>query len=341
MKRVFITALTLALVVSCGSEGGSIKSNTAVVETAPTSVITKSSPVVAATVDLTEVFTSEIKPYKENDITPSASGVRIDKILYDIGDKVSEGAVLATLDPTLYNQQMISVNNLQADYDRLVPVFEAGGISKQTLDQAKAALDVQKEVAANIKKNIEVLSPISGVVTERNAEAGDMFANQPILHIAQIDKMKVLADISEQYFTAVEVGMPVTLTLDIYPEEQFEGKVSLIYPALNASTRTFTVEVTVPNSGMKLRPGMHGRTTFSMGSKEGIMVPDIAVQKQFGSAENFVYVAKNGVAERRRVVTGRQVGSQIDILSGVEVGEEVLVTAFSRLSDGTKINIKE
>ncbi len=341
MKRVFMAALMMALVVGCGSEGGSQTSNKATVEAAPTVVTTKSSPVVAATIDLTEVFTSEIKPYKENDITPSASGVRIDKILYDIGDKVSEGAILATLDPTIYNQQMISVNNLQTDYDRLVPVFEAGGISKQTLDQAKAALDVQKEIAANIKKNIEVLSPISGVVTERNAEAGDMFANQPILHIAQIDKMKVLADISEQHFTSVEVGMPVTLTLDIYPGEEFEGKVSLIYPALNASTRTFTVEVTVPNSGMKLRPGMHGRTTFSMGSKDGIMVPDIAVQKQFGSAENFVYVAKDGVAERRRVVTGRQVADQIDILSGVEIGEEVLVTAFSRLSDGAKINIKK
>ncbi len=341
MKRVFISALTLALMVGCGSQTDSTKSTESTETTAQTAVITKSAPVVAATVDLTEVFTSEIKPYKENDITPSASGVRIDKILYDIGDNVKEGAIVATLDPTIYNQQMISVNNLQADYDRLVPVFEAGGISQQTLDQAKASLDVQKEVAANIKKNIEILSPISGVVTARNAEAGDMFANQPILHIAQISKMKVLVDISEQYFTAVKVGMPVELALDIYPDETFDGKVSLIYPALNASTRTFTVEVTVPNSGMKLRPGMHGRTTFSLGSKEGIMVPDIAVQKQFGSAENFVYVANNGVAERRRVTVGRQVGSEVDILSGVEVGEEVLTTAFSRLADGVQINIKK
>ncbi|MFI3247758.1 MAG: efflux RND transporter periplasmic adaptor subunit [Rikenellaceae bacterium] len=342
MKRVFIAALMMALVVSCGAQDGSTKSTEATQqEQAPVAVITKSSPAVAATIDLKEVFTSEIEPYKENDITPSASGVRIDKIMYDIGDNVREGAVVATLDPTIYNQQMISVNNLQADYDRLLPVYEAGGISKQTLDQAKASLDVQREIAANIKKNIEILSPISGVVTARNGEAGDLFVNQPIFHIAQIDKMKVLVSISEQYFTSVKVGMPVELTLDIYPDEIFDGKVSLIYPALDASTRTFTVEVTAPNSGMKLRPGMHGRTTFNMGNKEAIMVPDIAVQKQFGSAENFVYVAKNGVAERRRVVTGRKVGSEIDILSGVEVGEEVLTTAFSRLSDGTEINIKK
>ncbi len=342
MKRVFIAALMMALVISCGAEGNSTDGKeSATAEEVSTAVITKSSPVVARSIDLTELFTSEIEPYKENDITPSASGVRIDKILYDIGDNVKQGAIVATLDPTIYNQQMISVNNLQADYDRLLPVYEAGGISKQTLDQAKAALDVQREIAANIKKNIEILSPITGVVTARNGEAGDLFVNQPILHIAQIDKMKVLVSISEQYFTSVKVGMPVELTLEIYPDEVFDGKVSLIYPALDAATRTFTVEVTVPNSGMKLRPGMHGRTTFNMGSKEGIMVPDVAVQKQFGSAENFVYVAKNGVAERRRVITGRKVGSEIDILSGVEVGEEVLTTAFSRLADGVEINIKK
>lgn len=336
-----MAALTLALVVGCGGESSSTKESGKEVEVKSEAVLTKSEQAVASTVELTEVFTSELEPYKENDITPSASGVRIDKIMYDVGDNVRQGAVVATLDPTIYNQQMITVNNLQADYDRLEPVYKAGGISKQTLDQAKAALDVQREIAANIKKNIEILSPISGVVTERNSEAGDLFANQPILHIAQINNMKVKVAISEQYFTNVKVGMAVELALDIYPDEVFNGKVSLIYPALDAATRTFTVEVTVPNSGMKLRPGMHGRTTFNMGSKEGVMVPDIAVQKQFGSAENFVYVDNNGVAERRRVEVGRKVGNQIDILSGVEVGDEVLTTAFSRLMDGAEINIKK
>ncbi len=339
MKRVIFTLFTLAALASCAPKGEQSKSKTETEE--QTSVITRGEAATSAVVTLTEQFTSEIEPYKENGITPAASGVRIDKILFEIGDRVKEGQIVAMLDPTLYDQQMISVNNLQDDYNRLEPVFKAGGLSQQTIDQAKTALDLQREVAANIKKNIEIKSPISGIITERNAEAGDLFASQAILRVADIDRVKILANISEQYFPVVKVGMPVELRLDIYPDEVFEGKVSLIYPKLNAESRTFTVEVTASNGSMKLRPGMFAHTTFNMGSKQGVMVPDVAVQKQFGSAEHFVYVDKGGVAERRRVVKGRQVGDKIDILSGVELGEVVLTTAFSRISDGTKINLKK
>ncbi len=337
MKRVFIAAISLALCASCLSNGEKSDEN----KTAEVAkVTTKSSTAEAATISLIEEFTSEIKAYKENDIIPAASGVRIDEILFEVGDKVNEGDIVATLDPTNYNQQMINVANLQADYDRLVPVYEAGGISKQTLDQTKTSLDVQIEIAENLKKNIELRSPITGVVTSRPTEAGDLFANQAILHISQIDKLKVLAQISEQYFPNVKVGMPIDVKVDIYPDKVFKGTVSLIYPALNAESRTFTVEVSVPNASLTLRPGMYGRTTFNMGSKAAILIPDVAVQKQFGSAENFVYVVEDGVAKRRRVVAGRQVGDMIDILEGIEAGDEVIITAFSRISDGTAVEIK-
>lgn len=333
MKRVLFAALTLALCVGCGT---TTETTTQTVK----AVVTKSSKSTSQSIDLTEVFTSEIYAYKENAIIPAASGVRIDTINFEVGDMVKEGDVVATLDPTLYNQQMIAVKNLQDDYDRLLPVYEAGGISRQTIDQAKTSLDVQIEIANNLKKNIELISPISGIVTERAAEAGDLFANQPILNIAQIDKVKVKVQISEQFFPNVKVGMPISMEVDIYPGKTFNGKVSLIYPALDASTRTFTAEVTIPNASQTLRPGMYGRTTFNMGSKSAILVPDVAVQKQFGSAENYVYVAKDGVAERRSVTIGRQVNDMIDILSGVSVGEEVIVTAFSRIEDGTAIELK-
>ena len=106
----------------------------------------------------------------------------------------------------------------------------------------------QREVVANLKKNIEVRSPITGVVTARNYESGDLFSAQPILHIMQIDPLKVIANISEQYFPNVKVGMPVELKVDIFPDQTFTGTVSLIYPALDPTTRTFKVEVKVPKS---------------------------------------------------------------------------------------------
>lgn len=318
---------------------GAIEAET-VDEASIQAVMTRTEKAQTATVTLSEVYTSEIEPDKENDITPAVAGVHIDRILVDVGDKVSEGQVLVTLDPTQYNQQLLQLRNLEADYNRLLPVHEAGGISKQQIDQQKTALDVQREIVANLKKNIEVRSPISGVVTARNYDSGDLFASLPILHVMKIDPVKIKANIPEQHFPNVKVGMPVRVTTDLFPDLTFSGRVSLIHPALDTSTRTFTVEVTVPNHYATLRPGMFARSTFDMGQKEGIMVPDVAVQKQVGSAERYVYVIKNGKAERRTVNVGRQVGNYVDILSGVSAGEEVAVTALTKLYDGAPVDVK-
>ena len=274
-----------------------------------TRVLTKTETAVSAPVQLAEEFTSEIEPYKQNDITPAASGVHIDRILVEVGDPVRQGQLIVTLDPTQYTQQLVQLKTVED---------------------------------ANLRKNIEVHSPITGVVTARNYESGDLFAAQPILHIMQIDPLKVVANISEQYFRNVKVGMPVDLKVDIFPGETFPGTVSLIYPALDPATRTFKVEVKVPNAKRTLRPGMFARTGFNMGEKEGVMVPDVAVQKQVGTAERFLYVIKgDSVAERRRVEVGRQVGDRVDILSGVAPGERVAVTALSKLFDGAKVEVKQ
>ena len=156
----------------------------------------------------------------------------------------------------------------------------------------------------------------------------------------QIDPLKVLVNISEQYYPEVKVGMPVDLRVDIFPDEEFTGTVSLIYPALDAATRTFRVEVRVPNTRGKLRPGMYARTTFDMGEKPGTLVPDVAIQKQVGTAERYLYViVGDTVAERRSVEVGRQIGDRVDILRGVAPGEQVATTALSRLYDGAAVEV--
>lgn len=335
MKRIALTLLAAASLAGCTGKKG------AATQSVDEGVLTRTVAAESATVRLVEEFTSEIEPYRENDITPAAAGVHIDRILVEVGDRVNAGQLLVMLDPTQYNQQLVQLRTIEDDYNRLLPVYEAGGISAQQIQQAKAQLDVQREVTANLRKNIEVRSPISGVVTARNYESGDLFAQQPILHVMQIEPLKVIANLSEQYFSDVKVGMPVRLHVDIFPDTEFRGTVSLIYPALDPATRTFKVEVKVPNTDRKLRPGMYARTTFDLGHKQGVMVPDVAVQKQMGTAERYVYVVEgDSVAVRRAVKLGRQVGDRVDVLSGVEPGEEVAVTALTKLYDGAKVEVK-
>mgnify|MGYP002516902706 CR=1 FL=1 len=334
MKRVFIWMAAASMLAACNS-----KSNTITHVEEETVVKTKTVAAVEEKIRLTEEYTSEVKAYKENNITPAASGVHIDRILVDVGDKVREGQLLITLNPTQYNQARVQLKLLEDNVNRLRPVYEAGGISTQEFDQLKAQYDVQLEVVENLKRNIEVLSPISGVVTARNNEAGDLFMNQPVLHIMQINPLKVIANIPEQFFAQVKRGMSVGLKLDAYPDELFKGTVELIHPAINTMTRTFSVEVKVPNPSERLRPGMFARTYFDMGERNAVLIPDVALLKQVGSSERYIFVVKEGVAERRRVVVGRQQGQLVEILSGVEAGEEVAVTALSRLENGVKVEI--
>lgn len=336
MNKSFILALAAIAMVACNT---TTNNKTTEAEAAEQKVSVKTVKVEPSIVNLTETYTSEILPYKENDITPAAQGLHIERISVDVGDRVYAGQVVVTLDQTTLKQQELNLATTQDNYDRMVPVHAAGGISDQQLIQMKNTLDLQKEVVENLRKNSTIKSPISGVVTARNFENGDLFASMPILHIMQINKLKVKANVSEQYFTSVKVGDKVEIEVDIYPGEKFEGSVSRINPALDSATRTFGVEITIPNSNERLRPGMYARATFNMGQREGMLIDDVAVQKQTGSSERFVYVIKDGVAEYRFVQDGRRVGDKVDILSGLQLGEEVAITSFARLSNGCAVEV--
>lgn len=338
MKKSLMLMIVAATLVGCNSNQEKKTSEAAVAEE-PKAIAIKACTAERMTVDLKETYTSEILPYKENDITPAAQGLHIDEIKVDVGDRVKAGDVVVTLNRTNLKQLEINLATVQDTYDRMKPVHEAGGVSDQQMIELENTLNLQKEVVANMRRNSEIKSPISGVVTARNFENGDLFASMPILHIMQIDKLKVMANVSEQYYPNVKVGQSVDITVDIFPGETFEGKVTRINPALDAATRTFGVEITIPNKNERLRPGMYARATFNMGQRNGVMVDDVAVQKQIGSSERYVYVIKDGVAEFRLIRDGRRVGSKIDIVEGLEAGEKVATTSFMRLSNGAKVEI--
>lgn len=324
--------------MGCASNSTENKQTTAPVE--EPAVIVKTATAELQSVNVTETYTSEIKPYKENDITPAVAGLHISKIKVDVGDHVRKGQVLVVMDQTTLKQQELNLATAEDSYNRMKPVHEAGGVSDQQMIQLENQLNLQREVVENLRKNSTILSPITGIVTARNFESGDLFAQMPILHIMQINKLKVMANVSEQYYTSVKVGQPVSIEVDIFPGEVFEGKVSRINPALDAATRTFGVEITIPNGKERLRPGMYARATFSMGERENVMIPDQALQKQTGSSERYVYVIKDGVAEYRFVKDGRRVGDKIEILEGLTAGEQVATTSFTRLINGKKVEVK-
>ena len=313
-------------------------------KSAETAVVVEEKPkVTTEVVNLQDVeqqstFTGNVEGFAVNNITPQQPR-RIARLLVDVGDHVRAGQKLAEMENSALAQAKAQYDNNKANFERADELYKFGGESKANWESMKTAYEVSKLTYENMLENTSLISPISGLVTARNYDVGDMVVASPIFVVQQINPVKIYINVSESLYSYIKKGMSVDVELDAIPEKKFEGKVSRINPALDAATRTFGVEVTIPNANERLRPGMYARATFIMGERESIMVPDQAVQKQTGSSERYVYIIKDGVAEYRFVKDGRRVGDMIEILDGVEAGEQVALTSFTRLMNGKAVTV--
>lgn len=134
--------------------------------------------------------------------------------------------------------------------------------------------------------------------------------------------------------------MSVRVRLDVYDDEEFTGKVTLIYPTIDSNSRTFPIEISLPNSNQRIRPGMFARVTLSLGILDHVVVPDRAVVKQTGSGEYFVYVYQDGKVSYNKVDLGRRLGDEYELNSGVSAGSQVVIAGQSRLRDGVKVAVQ-
>ena len=289
-------------------------------------------------VDQLMSYTATVEAFKTNNITTSTPN-RIKSILVNVGYKVAKGQKLVVLDDVNIDQLKVRLDNTEREYNRALELFNIGGGTKQAVDQMKTELDAARRQYDNMVENTILLSPINGVVTARNYDPGDMTGQQPILTIEQLRPVKVLINVSENEFTKVSKGMKVDVYLDVYGDEKFVGEVDLIYPVTDPATRTFTVDVVIANADERVRPGMFARVVMNFGTEERVVVPDRAIVKQTGSGEKFVYIYKDGKVDFSRVEIGQRLGDAYELLSGVENGDEVVISGQSRLADGIEVNV--
>ncbi|MGL4292852.1 MAG: efflux RND transporter periplasmic adaptor subunit [Bacteroidales bacterium] len=336
-KTLFIAQLIgLATLASCSGEKKETK-----VELSEAKPLVKVEAVSSRDVEQTREFTATVEPNISNNIAPQ-SPVRIEKIYAEVGDHVRKGQKLVQMDSNNLNQAKTKLDNVRVEFNRIDELYKIGGTSKSSWDTMKANLDLAEAAYKNLVENTQLLSPIEGIITARNYDNGDMYSNTPVLVVEQIRPVKLKINVSEAYFSKVRKGMPVDIRLDVYGDEIFEGKVSLVYPTLDAATRTFPVEITIDNKNERVRPGMFARTTMSFGSKNHVVVPDQAVIKLAGAGDRFVYVLNNdNTVSFNKVELGRRIGDSYEIISGVNNGDKVIVAGQSRLTNGTEVEIQK
>jgi RND family efflux transporter MFP subunit len=338
MRKSFqaIALLTVALLSACS--GGKDKAATdAATEEKPK---VKLAEVTTRPVDQTQEYTATVEAEVTNNIAPS-SPVRIEKIFVEVGDRVSKGQRLVQMDAANLRQLKLQMENERKEFERADELYKIGGISKSEWDATKMALDVRETAYKNLLENTTLVSPINGVVTARNYDSGDMYnGGNPVLVVEQITPVKLLINVSETYFTKVKKGAPVDITLDVYGDEKFTGKVSIIYPTVDPTTRTFPVEIKLTNNDQRVRPGMFARATMNFGTEDNVVVPDLAIVKQSGSGDRYVYVYDNGKVSYNKVELGRRMGSEYELKSGVPSSCQVVIAGQSKLVNGAEVEVE-
>ena len=331
IQRISLMLLSAGLLVSCSSS--SKKSEE---KTSDTVRLVEVASAEMRALSLSEEFTAQVL----NNITAQTGG-RLKQLLVQVGDRVSAGQPVARMEPTQSLQAQLQLADAKSNYARMDELYKVGGISKAQWEQAKSALEQAKLAYNHAAENTVLRSPITGFVTAKNYDNGDMTSPQlPVVVIQQIAPVKAVIGVSEQYYASLKKGTTASLTVDALGEETFSGTVTNIFPTLDPTTHTVSPEIEIANKDHKLRPGMYARVHLDFGSREALTISDKAVVRQAGTGARYVYVFSEGKAIYRAVELGAQQGDYYEVLSGLNAGDQVITSAPSTLKNGLSVRVR-
>jgi Cu(I)/Ag(I) efflux system membrane fusion protein len=178
-----------------------------------------------------------------------------------------------------------------------------------------------------VTRTLTLYSPTNGVVLEKTAVQGMRFMpGETLFRIADLSTVWLIADVFEQDLALVQLGSPVKISVDAYPEQEFSGEVSYIYPTLSASTRTAQVRVEMRNPGGLLKPDLFASVQLVSADGMALTVPVSAVIDS-GTRQIVLVQREEGLFEPREVMLGRRSNDYAEILQGVTEGEQVVIRA--------------
>ena len=346
ISAIVISGLLLAGCSSKDKNSSAVSPEPAVsVEKAaiPVKVMALSKSKISRTID----YTATVLPFEEVNMVPSTPG-RIDKIYVEEGDKVNKGDNLFLMDRTQLYQLKLQLSSQEKDLNRVDTLLRTGSAKQQQYDQLKTQYDVTKTNVDFMEENTLLKAPFSGVVTGKYFENGEMYTGSPttqtgrsaVVTVMQVNPLKVDVNISEGYYPLIRKGMKASITADVYDNMIFTGTIFKVAPTVNPATRSFTVEIELPNRNDLLKPGMFVRVSMDLGEVETFVVPANTVLVQEGTNLRYVFVEDGNSAKRIEVTIGKRFDDQLEIISEtLKEGDSLINEGQSRLINGDKIEI--
>jgi len=336
------SALLIGWVLTNNKKKNQEKTN--VVAQSSGDVAVKVSTVQKSVLDLDFAVNGNFAPFQQMDFAAESSG-RVVKVLVDEGSYVSVGQTLAIIDAGTLNVDLESAeSNLQnalRDKQRFENAFKTGGVTQQQLDQARLAVENAQARVSQSKIRVgdaNVRASITGVVNKRYIEPGAYVSpGTKLFELVNIAKLKLSVSVNENQVAQLKIGDTVQIKASVFPDKTYAGKVGFIAAKADAALN-FPIEIEIAaNPGKMLRAGMYGTAIFHFPKQiPTITIPRAAFAGSVSS--NQVFVAENGnTAHVRKVIAGRILGDQVEILQGLNEGEVVIISGQINLVDGSKI----
>jgi len=291
-------------------------------------------------------YSAQVLPVNEVHLAPASPG-RIQKQHVTAGDRFAKDQLLVEMDKTQLMQAMVQLQTIEKDYRRLDTLRKVGSISQYEHDQIRTQYEVVKTNVDFLKENTTLRAPFSGRVSGKYFENGELYSGVPntaagkaaILSLVKTDRLKALINVAERFYPHLRRGMPVEIRSDVYPDKLFTGTVSMIYPTIDAATRSFTVELAIPNPGGMLRPGMFARAELKLQRVQAFLAPSSAILKLQGSNERYIFIEQNGRAQRIVVELGDRHDDMVEIISNrLKAGDRLIVAGQSKLVDRSPVD---
>ena len=281
----------------------------------------------------------------------SETSGRVVKVNAEGGEFKQAGSVLVEVDDELkeaaYKAATMNYEKVKKDLERFESLYKEGSVSESQIEQSRwnfQNAEAQYIVARRQYRDTKITTPISGIVTARPVNIGSMLQGAPqpsvVANVVDISKLKVKINVSEKDVFKLQIGDAVDVTTDVYPGVTLEGRISTI-SAKGDELHTYPVEVTLNNSTKTpLKAGMFGTVSFTAkNSENNIVIPREAIVGSIKDAK--VYVVENSVAKTRAIVTGKELGTSIEVLSGIRPGEVVVVNGQNNLKDNVAVTVRK
>ena len=309
-------------------------------------------PVITA-LATTEPFTETLEALgtaKANEsvvITPTLEE-RVVGVYFEDGDDVSEGQVLLKLDDSEIQFQLAETRatlmEQQKQFDRIRQLAKTNATSRSRLDEEQGLLEIARAKVALMKAQLQdytIRAPFSGALGTRQISTGAVVDSDTVITtLDDTTRIKLDFTVPEIYLGVLKLGMNVSARSAAYPDRNFEGTVAAISSRVDPETRTLTIRAHIPNPERLLKPGMLLTVDLIKDRSRTLIVPEEAVILEKDKKYALVVTPEN-IVTKIEIVTGRRSPGKVEVISGLNAGQQVIIKGITRVRSGTSVNVVE